>query len=377
VAANSGATSGPSLPRRRGHPQTLETSAAAMSSPISAGSWCPSDSSSEGAGEDGGDDDAFQTQEVLASEAVGSSRDMVAGYLVSVGFGEGAARRLAKHVDKAVRESEVPDVASDLIDRYGGGSSPVVSGLGGVGGGAAAVPASPLSSEEPPSAAPQTAAALARTVQQSTARVIQGLGSALRSHLSSTTSAKALAQLMHQEKSLDEALSAEARRLCAAYDETWLRPTRACMAEAFEMIVHESRRAALAAARPDLAPPTSAQVFYAGVLLSRLQPSSAATGGGGGGGGGGGMLAAALPSPSVPLRAPHVPSGGGSGGGGGGGARARQPQQAQPQQHSLADFELQLATALALSEAEAAGPGAGGGGGGGIGASTEDAELAR
>jgi hypothetical protein len=71
-----------------------------------------------------GDDDAFQTDEVVQVQLLEETRRAAEEYLQAVGFERAAASRLALQLDKPVSVDSIPEVCSDLIDKHGGGASP-------------------------------------------------------------------------------------------------------------------------------------------------------------------------------------------------------------------------------------------------------------
>ena len=69
-------------------------------------------------------DDGFQTAEVEEVRKLEETRGQVAFYLQQVGFGQAKAAVLARRVGRSAHPGDIPTVASDLIDRFGGGASP-------------------------------------------------------------------------------------------------------------------------------------------------------------------------------------------------------------------------------------------------------------
>eukprot|EP01045_Picozoa_sp_COSAG04_P000645 COSAG04_NODE_17_length_40288_cov_9.152728_1_plen_455_part_00 len=323
-----------------------------MSSPDSAGSWAPSPSESEES-----DDEAYETEEVVAVRRLEDTRAAAEEYLSSVGFEAAAASRLALRIERPAAMEEIPGVCSDLIDRHGGGSSPP--------GGPAPAAAAPSTTALPPGRRPPTAEVLAADVAEQVAAVLAQHAS-LRPRLNAASTSKALATEMQRSPPFDAALSAAAKALDARYLEHALPPTRDTMASAYEIVVGGRRTAAVDRSTDITA--ARAEVFFAGVVFSRLQPSDTpptllwSGGEARAGGGAGGGEAAAVRGQAGGVRSDD---------------RGEPAALARTSSNSLLDFEADLARALALSREEETGaaaasafPGQGhrlGGGGGGAG----------
>ena len=323
-----------------------------MSSPDSAGSWAPSPSESEES-----DDEAYETEEVVAVRRLEDTRAAAEEYLSSVGFEAAAASRLALRIERPAAMEEIPGVCSDLIDRHGGGSSPP--------GGPAPAAAAPSTTALPPGRRPPTAEVLAADVAEQVAAVLAQHAS-LRPRLNAASTSKALATEMQRSPPFDAALSAAAKALDARYLEHALPPTRDAMASAYEIVVGGRRTAAVDRSTDITA--ARAEVFFAGVVFSRLQPSDTpptllwSGGEARAGGGAGGGEAAAVRGQAGGVRSDD---------------RGEPAALARTSSNSLLDFEADLARALALSREEETGaaaasafPGQGhrlGGGGGGAG----------
>ena len=321
-----------------------------MSSPDSAGSWAPSPSESEES-----DDEAYETEEVVAVRRLEDTRAAAEEYLSSVGFEAAAASRLALRIERPAAMEEIPGVCSDLIDRHGGGSSPP--------GGPAPAAAAPSTTALPPGRRPPTAEVLAADVAEQVAAALSQHAS-LRPRLNAASTSKALALEMQRSPPFDAALSAAAKALDARYLEHALPPTRDAMASAYEIVVGGRRTAAVDRSTDITA--ARAEVFFAGVVFSRLQPSDTPptllwSGGEARGGG----EAAAVRGQAGGVRSDD--------------SRGEPSALARTSSNSLLDFEADLARALALSREEETGAAAasafpgqghrlGGGGGAGEGA---------
>ena len=326
-----------------------------MSSPDSAGSWAPSPSESEES-----DDEAYETEEVVAVRRLEDTRAAAEEYLSSVGFEPAAASRLALRIERPAALEEIPGICSDLIDRHGGGSSPQ--------GGPAPAAAAPSATALPPGRRPPTAEVLAADVAEHVAAALAQHAS-LRPRLNAASTSKALALEMQRSPPFDAALSAAAKALDARYLEHALPPTRDAMASAYEIVVGGRRTAAVDRSTDITA--ARAEVFFAGVVFSRLQPSDTpptllwSGGEARGGGGAGGGEAAAVRGQAGGVRSDD--------------SRGEPAALARASSNSLLDFEADLARALALSREEETGAAAapafpgqghrlGGGGGAGGGA---------
>jgi hypothetical protein len=313
-----------------------------------------------------GDDDAFQTDEVVQVQLLEETRRAAEEYLQAVGFERAAASRLALQLDKPVSADSIPEVCSDLIDKHGGGASPGVA---------------PADAGAVPSTAPLGAGRQAPSPEVLAADVVEQVVAVLDKHaslkprLEAAATSKALAVEMQTHPAFDAAIGAAAKYLDQRYALDALPPTRSTMAQAYEIVVAGRRVAAVD--RSTNIKAAKAEVFFAGVIFSRIQPADTpstllfpGSSGGGGGGGVGGMaskITAVRPAvaPGDRLAAKLVEGRGGAGGSGSGELGLSS---------TLTDFESDLAHALALSQEEAGGGPAGGmigGGGGGGGARME------
>ena len=344
-----------------------------MASSEEEGYYEPSSDSDEG-DEEGS---AFETDEVVHLRAIEATRAAAVEFMESVGVASPTARQLASRIDKPLAQEVLPDAVSDLVDRFGPGASPPNGAA--VGG---EVAAGALSAARQPPSARQ----LATDVRGRTELVI-GNHPQLRSELSSATSARALAGVLQRQPALESALTAAAQELSREYEASpGLKPSKSSMASAFEILVAELKgqgASGLAAARPDLSTATSAELFFAGVLLSQMASSedSAAAATGGSALGGSGSSASSTSSSAQLLKGLRLgpnPSGVG------------QPLQSPPAAGSGGDFlaglfgagDEQLAMALeaSLGLGPTSSPGGGSGSGAGVpppAADREDQELAQ
>ena len=213
------------------------------------------------------DDEAYETNEVMELRRMEQTRAEAVQYLGALGIASPQARTLAAHIQTVLSADELPGAVSDLIDRYGAGASPPVRAATSC----AAVP--PLEggglAESQRGPEPRQ---LATDVRQRTEGVIAAHAS-MRAQLSAANSARALATILRQHSALERDLTAGAQQLSAEYE---MRPSRSAMAAAFEILVSEMKGATsaeLAALRPNLASPTSAELFFSGVFLSRMTPA--------------------------------------------------------------------------------------------------------
>lgn len=285
-----------------------------------------------GAGTYSGDDDAFQTDEVILVQQLEDTRRAAEEYLQAVGFPSSAASRLAQQLLKPVSADSIPEVCSDLIDQHGGGASP--------GGNPAQASDAPTTAPLGEARQPPTSQVLAADVAEQVSIVIGG-HAFLKPQLEAATTSKALAVVMQTHRDFDAAIAAAAKQLEQRYGRDGLPPTRGIMAEAYEIIVADRRVAAVD--RSTNIKAAKAEAFFAGVILSRIQPADTPT-------------TLLLPSGGQDKRTtvPPAPAPGNqlaerlqarSGGGVGGFGTAS----------SLTDFESDLAHALALSQEEARG----------------------
>ena len=306
------------------------------------------DSESEDTDDDGaldrtysGDDDAFQTDEVILVQQLEETRRAAEDYLQAVGFPSSTASQLAQRLLKPVDADAIPEVCSDLIDKHGGGASPGMA------------PARP---SDAPTAVPLGDARQPPTPQVLAADVAEQVSMLLDSHaslnprLDAASTSKALAVVMQTHPEFHAAIAAAAKQLEQRYSRDGLPPSRSIMAEAYEIVVADRRVDAVD--RSTNIKAAKAAAFFAGVILSRIQPSDTPS-------------TLLLPSgrdggnTTAPLLAPapgdqlvqklQSRSGGGAKGVG--------------TASSLADFESDLAHALALSQEEARGSPADGSGG--------------
>ena len=86
------------------------------------GGYSPSESSSDDEGDEldrtySGDDDAYQTDEVVQVQLLEETRRQAEDYLTAVGFEPERASRLVLRLSKAVDAEAIPEVCSDLIDK--------------------------------------------------------------------------------------------------------------------------------------------------------------------------------------------------------------------------------------------------------------------
>lgn len=279
-----------------------------------------------------GDDDAFQTDEVILVQQLEETRRAAEEYLQTVGFPNSTAAQLAQRLLKPVDAVAIPEVCSDLIDKHGGGASPGMA------------PARP---SDAPSAVslgdarrPPTPQVLAADVAEQVCMLLDSHAS-LQPRLDAATTSKALAVVMQTHPEFHAAIVAAAKQLEQRYSHDGLPPSRSIMAEAYEIVVANRRVAAVD--RFTNIKAAKAGVFFAGVILSRIQPSDTPStlllpcGRGGKT-----TMVPLAPAPGDQLvQKLQSRSGGGS--------------TAFGTASSLADFESDLAHALALSQEEARG----------------------
>lgn len=285
-----------------------------------------------GTGTYSGDDDAFQTDEVILVQQLQDTRRAAEEYLQAVGFSTSAAFQLAQQLLKPVDADSIPEVCSDLIDKHGGGASP-----GSTPAQSSDAPtASPLGTARQPPAAHVLAADVAEQVA-----ILIGGHTSLKPQLEAATTSKALAVVMQTHRDFDAAVAAAAKQLEQRYGREGLPPTRSIMAEAYEIIV-AGRRVAVDTKKllVDLKA-AKAEAFFAGVILSRIQPADTpSTLLLPSGGRGETTTVRPAPAPGSQLTEKLPARSGGSVVGFGAAS-------------SLTDFESDLAHALALSQKEA------------------------
>lgn len=282
--------------------------------------------------------DSDDSEDELRWMTLEETRRNAEEYLQAVGFPHAAASRLAQRLQKPVGAESIPEACSDLIDKHGGDASP--------GRVEPAVPSASAPAAAPLGEArqPPTPQQLATDVAEQVSALMDGHAS-LKPRLEAATTSKGLAVEMRAHPGFDAAVDEAAKRLEQRYVHNGLPPTRSIMAEAYEVLVADRRVTAVD--RTTNIKVAKVETFFAGVILSRIQPadtpSTLLLPSGRQGGGMPGKNAAVYSAPApgdrlaAKLRSRSVDGSGGFGAA------------------SLTDFESDLAHALALSQEEARG----------------------